>query len=248
MENIYGKENKLVAWGLTAAISGAHTVGKASKENSGFEGFWDDSVGSGIFNNGYYLSLLKNGWGPEKPNSESGNTKAQWKLVDDGWNNEHKEMMLNTDMCLAFKKTRSAACFNKKAPFPKNNDWNFVVRHAECRFNELSSGEDLRAETAKNCCGWVKQEGLWGHNVEMNRWEYTKQHKPYTKCHRTYNWPEKIETHKVCCQKLPDEKNDCDFRYFSTGPAYEHLLDYARDEDLWLRKYTEAWHIASENG
>jgi len=26
------------------------------------------------------------------------------------------------------------------------------------------------------------------------------------------------------------------------------MMDYARDENLWLRKYVEAWHIATENG
>ena len=26
------------------------------------------------------------------------------------------------------------------------------------------------------------------------------------------------------------------------------MADFARDETLWLRKYVEAWHIATENG
>lgn len=26
------------------------------------------------------------------------------------------------------------------------------------------------------------------------------------------------------------------------------MADFARDEELWLRKYVEAWHIATENG
>ena len=26
------------------------------------------------------------------------------------------------------------------------------------------------------------------------------------------------------------------------------MVDFARDENLWLRKYVEAWHIATENG
>jgi len=26
------------------------------------------------------------------------------------------------------------------------------------------------------------------------------------------------------------------------------MVDFARDENLWIRKYVEAWHIATENG
>lgn len=31
-------------WSLTAAISGVHTLGSAKLENSGYEGFWSDTV------------------------------------------------------------------------------------------------------------------------------------------------------------------------------------------------------------
>lgn len=39
---------KTKRWGLTAAISGAHTLGSAKVENSGYKGFWSDPVNSGI--------------------------------------------------------------------------------------------------------------------------------------------------------------------------------------------------------
>lgn len=39
-ENIY--KNSGAAWSYTAAISGTHTLGKASKENSGYDGWWSD--------------------------------------------------------------------------------------------------------------------------------------------------------------------------------------------------------------
>lgn len=41
---------------------------------------------------------------------------------------------------------------------------------------------------------------------------------------------------------------DCDVRYGGEGPAYEDIMDFARDENIWLRKYVEAWHKATENG
>jgi catalase (peroxidase I) len=49
---------------LTAAISGAHAVGKASLNNSGYEGYWGSKYESGKFNNHYYKAILNGGWGP----------------------------------------------------------------------------------------------------------------------------------------------------------------------------------------
>lgn len=64
-------------WTLTAAISGAHTVGSAKLHNSGYEGFWSDPKNSGVFNNDYYWSLIFKGWGPKR--SVNGNPeKNQW--------------------------------------------------------------------------------------------------------------------------------------------------------------------------
>lgn len=45
-------------WSLTAAINGAHTVGKASLENSGYEGHWSHPQNQGIFGNGFYRAAL----------------------------------------------------------------------------------------------------------------------------------------------------------------------------------------------
>jgi hypothetical protein len=52
-------------WALTAAISGAHTVGKASLENSGYEGHWSTAAEQGKFNNDYYKQIFMRGWVPE---------------------------------------------------------------------------------------------------------------------------------------------------------------------------------------
>ena len=89
------------AWALTAAISGAHTLGGAQIKNSGFEGTWSDAENQGKFNNDYYKSILHKGWGPEL--SVGGNPDInQWKRVDEGASASHKEFMLDTDMCLAY--------------------------------------------------------------------------------------------------------------------------------------------------
>jgi hypothetical protein len=99
---------------MTAAIMGAHTVGKASIENSGYDGFWSDEENQGIFNNDYYHSLLMKGWGPEK--AVNGNEhKNQWKITDLEKDWRQDEMMLNTDICMVYKKNDNEMCYKDKA-------------------------------------------------------------------------------------------------------------------------------------
>jgi len=90
------------SWKMTAAISGAHTLGQARISNSGFNGHWSDAANQGKFNNDYYKSLLLKGWFPEK--SVNGNSgKNQWLRIDEHTEVDgHHEIMLNSDMCLAY--------------------------------------------------------------------------------------------------------------------------------------------------
>jgi len=101
----FGRRN---GWALTMALSGVHSLGKASPENSGYDGFWSDAKSQGKFNNDYYRSLLYKGWGPELAVGNNKN-KNQWKRIDKGFNNEHKEMMLNSDLCLIYDNNRNYA-------------------------------------------------------------------------------------------------------------------------------------------
>lgn len=32
------------------------------------------------------------------------------------------------------------------------------------------------------------------------------------------------------------------------GPAFEDIAQFAANEEIWIRKYLEAWHMATENG
>merc|ERR1719337_53181 len=84
----------------TAALMGVHTIGKASLENSGYSGWWQDEQNVARFNNNYYISIVNHGWGPAQLSSG----KSQWNREDTNHDqgNLHPEMMLNTDMCLAF--------------------------------------------------------------------------------------------------------------------------------------------------
>lgn len=107
VDHIY-KAHGDMAWNMTAAISGAHTLGSASIENSGYNGFWDDEDEAGKFNNGYFKSILLKGWYRELAVGGNKN-KNQWKRIDEEMNDDHKEMMLSTDMCLAFDANQAAA-------------------------------------------------------------------------------------------------------------------------------------------
>jgi catalase (peroxidase I) len=89
------------AWEFTAAISGAHTLGSATIANSGYDGFWGSSEQAGKFNNDYFRSILVKGWYQELAVNGNAN-KNQFKRIDGGSDRAHKEMMLSTDMCLAF--------------------------------------------------------------------------------------------------------------------------------------------------
>jgi len=95
--------NMGLSWGESAALMGVHTLGRAQINNSGYNGFWSNSESSRRFDNNYFISLLAKGWAPEK--AIAGNTaKNQWKRIDVGANEAKlgKEMMLNTDLCLAY--------------------------------------------------------------------------------------------------------------------------------------------------
>ena len=91
-----------------------------------------------MFNNNYYHSLLLKGWGPSL---QEANSKYQWNRIDKGVDDDHKEMLLDTDMCMIYKTSVDyAECME--------ND-----NHATCK-DELETAVDLYGSNG-NCCGWV---------------------------------------------------------------------------------------------
>lgn len=78
------------------AIMGAHTLGSAKLDNSGYKGAWSKTPGT--FDNDYYRQMLLRGWGPDL--AVGGNEgRNQWKTVDSG---PEGGLMLNSDLCLAY--------------------------------------------------------------------------------------------------------------------------------------------------
>lgn len=81
---------------MFAAILGAHTLGSAKAENSGYEGTWSETPGA--FNNDYFRQMITRGWGPDR--AVNGNEERnQWKIVD---SDPTDGLMLNSDLCLAY--------------------------------------------------------------------------------------------------------------------------------------------------
>lgn len=67
VNHIYrGKFGKRKSWFMTAAISGAHTIGSAKLNNSGYDGMWGDPKNQSLFNNDYYKNIMAHGWGPRR--------------------------------------------------------------------------------------------------------------------------------------------------------------------------------------
>lgn len=92
-------------WAGAAALMGVHTLGRARVENSGYDGWWSDPENSRRFNNNYFVVMYAKGWTAER--SVNGNrNKNQWTRSDGGATHQQnpasKEMMLDTDLCLAF--------------------------------------------------------------------------------------------------------------------------------------------------
>lgn len=79
VENVF--RDSEYPWTLTTAISGAHTVGGAHLNVSGYDGTWKSPEMSGIFDNGYYRAIMANGW--RRNLSVGGNpNKNQWRKSD----------------------------------------------------------------------------------------------------------------------------------------------------------------------
>lgn len=85
-----------LTWKESAALMGVHTLGRARKAFSGYEGWWNEGPEGRAFNNSYYISLLAKGWEPRNV----GPNKNLWIRSDSGSN---AEIMLSSDLCLLYE-------------------------------------------------------------------------------------------------------------------------------------------------
>lgn len=137
-----------LSWEQTAALMGVHTLGKARPENSGYDGYWSDPQNSKTFNNDYFTSMVAKGWVPERAVGGNPN-KNQW-VRKDAHDPSHKEMMLNTDLCLLYKHTNNPGAAGSQAEFLD------AATHSCCAWlsgNALGGNASACGSSFGQCCG-----------------------------------------------------------------------------------------------
>jgi hypothetical protein len=211
-----------LTWRETAALMGVHTVGKASHENSGYSGWWQDEVHNGKFDNHYYIGMVNHGWGPRVKKSG----KAQWDRVDtshEGGQESHPEMMLNTDLCLVYQDimAESSDCCA----------WERSVPLKMMGIEEIDQLVGLgRDDFGKTFCGFASENASF--SIERH-WC----------CKSTPNDCAKIET-----ALPPIFMRDPHLNLVTDGPATDDVHEFAGDEDVWLDEFTSVWKKVTEKG
>jgi len=231
--------NMGLTWRAATALMGVHSLGSASVNNSGFDGFWDTVPHSASFNNHYYVNMLATSWCPEQVAATG---KFQWRrceqLEQDQTEHVKNQMMLNTDLCLAFTAPNGIDVLSAidtpcctwvhsgVEDYPmgdviRNND-NLEFCAVACPQNaEPGSNEacaSRRQETAMCCSGDSRfQPG---------------------------------ETGPVDCG-TPGLGRDADHARQGAGKSTdqnEAVLDFASSADAWYEAFIQAWFVATENG
>lgn len=134
---------------FTAAIMGAHTLGSAKVENSGYKGSWSGEGSEGVFDNDYYKQMLTRGWGPDLA-VDGVEDRNQWKTVDSG---PAGGLMLNSDLALAYDNNEK----HQKCMKENNNS------NRRCKKLQ-NKGVPINALTA-HCCAWTHKSALFNKGV-----------------------------------------------------------------------------------
>lgn len=222
-------------WTMTAAISGAHTIGSAKLNNSGYSGFWSDEKSQGFFNNDYYKSVLATGWAPDLAvNGDPG--KNQWKRVDQKREESHIEMMLTTDLCMAFRNNPGYVECMRVKKGTKN-------KGKVCRAENFPFGTDLDPQFEK-CCTWTNAGNMFrsGAFIKGENNDF---------CGVTVTNKNVKHQRRDCCKGIKEKGkpiNDCDSQGTPQGPAFKSIMAFAADEEEWLKNFHMAWKFATENG
>lgn len=155
-------------------------------------------------------------------------------------------MMLNTDLCLAYTYNKSPECVLSRDPFTATAGMETFQSTAECRFNEQHAGSDLLAHTSNGCCAWIDVDQLFERQV-YNLADVQAGLETGSMCDVQFTGNDRFPGPRECCRRSTDPTLDCDNTYFPQGPAFEDMMDFMRDEALWLRKYLDSWWVATEN-
>jgi len=221
-------------WEEATALMGVHSLGRAKTTNSGYDGYWMKHTDALKFNNEYYTALIAVSWCPEF-NVGNNPAKHQWKRCDNGSQHfEWKEMMLNTDMCLAYADKSG----NPLIAAPGNDD--------------------------SNCCAWVHsyvEDYNMTDVIANNRGEFCNrkcEDYPGGKCGVFSRQLRSSETNQ-CCFLEPKPRKDCQTpglgaaskwipKARKNAPAAEYVRKFAASRLAWINVFLVAWKKSTENG
>jgi len=207
---------------------GAHSIGSARVENSGYKGSW--STSEGVFDNDYYRQMLTRGWGPDRA-VEGNKDRNQWKTVDHG---PPGIMMLNSDLCLAYdNNSLHQACMEKH---------NFNNR--KCK-NLQNKGKPINALETQ-CCAWTHKGALFNKGVfDIKNGKADLCGKKIPSRGKESRF---LEVKNACCVNQSSESTgDCDSSQWPKGQSFPNILTFAANENQWLESFAQAWKIATEN-
>lgn len=226
VKDVFIDRLELGSWRNAAALMGVHTLGRAQSINSGYEGWWVSGEQGRQFSNNYYHAMLV-GWDVNQ--AIGGNPlKNQWKRSDSG---PETDMMLDTDLCLAFDTGTTAGQFESPTcQWVSPTEWPDAVLGEDNRTvitvgPQAStcvprSGQLLPVGASTDdifdaCCGKAGTDKLKGG-----------------------------EPAKVVDGPLKDGF----FTAGGAGPAAADVAEFARDEGAWIATFATAWKTATELG
>jgi len=243
-------QNMGLNWTLSAALMGVHTLGRAAPENSGFDGWWTTPERARRFGNGYYVNFYAGGWCPELNVNECSDEaeaagechkKNQWKRCDVHHVElgQAHEMMLNTDLCLAYldqaggddalKAGQDSCCawvhsnvYVNASVNPGDFDMTAIIATNDNYFCNIECGSIVNETTgATYDCGGDSRA-------------------------------QSVREKNACCA-FADGAKDCRTPGLGEargpgGPAAEDVRLFADDELYWASTFLVAWTKAVENG
>lgn len=175
--------------------------------------------------------MLKRGWGPER--GVAGNVeKNQWKRIDHvPCDDTHHELMLNTDICLAYQhNTKHAECM-------KEGNRNVG------RCNKFQrKGEFLYAHN-NTCCAWA--------NVHIMTHRGNEPDSVVQRGNNDYCGVNAIDGNMrgICCKSEDEDSiGDCDAFNWPKGIMFDHILKMAKNEPYFYQEFITAWKRATNNG
>jgi len=206
----------------SSALMGVHTIGRARSEYSGWNGYWSAPEQSSRFNNNYYLSLLLKGWAPGR----SPNGRNQWNHVGSGTERGKPQMMLDSDMCLAYGDEVSDSSVQDCCAWIMPDAFDAINASIPDGGNKAVDRLNEQTQNGRQWCGTTFPNEI--DDVKQESFEHIR------------DW---------CCvsgTRGPDV--DCGNPRALKGMAAAHILEFANDEAAWIAEFQKSWTHVTEIG